>query len=166
MHFVQTVLSRPKGKMCVTNYATAHFTHCQSFYIPILFPAFQKILLLRPVDLGLHVKFSSMLYLLTTHEQTLFDALYFHTPRTLQFYDVIFWSKNRDLKVCNTSVIRSFSLPKRKMFRITRYLKENLKNSACRLLPPVNRLHKNFKNTFGTTESYANQNLVDSLYRL
>ena len=121
IHFAQTVLSRPQGKMCVTNYATAHFTHCQSFYIPILFPAFQQILLPRPVDLSLHVKFSSMVYLrvLTTYEQTLFDALWFHTLRTLQFYDVIFWSKNQDLKVCNTIVISLFSLPKCKLFRIS-----------------------------------------------
>jgi hypothetical protein len=90
MHFVQTFLSRPQGTMCVTNYATAHFTHCQSFYLSILLPTFQQILLLRPVDIGLHVKFSSMVYLLATYEQTLFDALYFHTPRTLQFYDAIF----------------------------------------------------------------------------
>lgn len=151
--------------MCVTNYATAHFTHCQSFYIPILFPTFQQILLLRPVDPCLNVKFSSMVYLLNTYEHKLFDALYFHTPRTLQFYDVIFWSKNRDLKVCNTVAIHSFSLPTCKLFRIIRCLKQNLKNLACPFLPSVSRLHKNFKNTSGTTGSPANQNLVDSLYR-
>ena len=141
MHFVQTVLSLPQGKMCVTNYATAHFTHCQSFYIPILFPTFQQILLHRPVHLGLHVKFSSMVYLLTTYEHTLFDALYFHTPLILQFYDVIFWSKSRDLAICNTVVIRFFSLPKWKLFRIIRCLKQNLKNFACLFLPSVNWLH-------------------------
>ena len=133
-------------------------------YIPILYPSFQQILLLRPVDLGLHVKLSSMVYLLTTYEHTLFDALYFHTSSTLQFYAVIFWSKNRDLKV-HTVVTRSFSLPKCKLFRIIRCFKQNLKKFACRFLPFVNRLHKNFKNTFGTKGSYANQNLVDSLYR-
>ena len=145
MHLVQTVLSRPQGKMCVTNHATVHFTHCQSFYIPILFPTFQQILLHRPFDLGLHVKFSSIMYLLTTYERTLFDALYFHTPRTLHFYGVIFWSKIRDLELCNTVVLRSFSLPQCKLFRIIRCLKQNLKDFACRLLPSVNRLHKTFK---------------------
>jgi len=80
MHFVQTVLSLTQGKMCVTNYATAHFTHCQSFYIPILLPTFQQILLHGPVDLGLHVKFSPMVYLLTIYEHKRFNALFFSYP--------------------------------------------------------------------------------------
>jgi len=72
---------------------------------------------------------------------------------------------NRDLKVGNTVVTRSFSLPKRKMFRIIRCLKQNFNKFACPFLPSVNRLHKKFKNTFRTIGSYENQNLVDSLYR-